>query len=89
VLSAIHVCPEAMANGPLALLRDGDMICVDAQTGLLQTSADLSAREPLPPPPPAHSLGRAYFQMWRNTVSSAEEGASHLFPTHNINRSTP
>lgn len=89
VLSAIHVCPEAMAHGPLALLRDGDMICVDAQTGLLQTSADLNAREPLPPPPPAHSLGRAYFQMWRNTVSSAEEGASHLFPTHNINRSTP
>ncbi len=89
VLSAIHVCPEALANGPLGLLRDGDVVQVDAELGLLNTTADLTNREALPPPPPTLSLGRAYFQMWRNTVNSAEEGASNLFSALDNNRSAP
>ena len=79
VLSAIQVCPEAKADGPLSRLRDGDVVCVNADTGVLCTLADLSAREPLPCPDPALGLGRGYFQGWRNTVSSAEEGATNLF----------
>src|SRR6266566_4956574 len=31
----LHVAPEAAVGGPLALVRDGDMISVDAATGLL------------------------------------------------------
>lgn len=79
VLSAIHVCPEASAGGPIAQLRDGDVVCIDAHAGKLFTHADLTTRSPLPAPPHAISHGRGYFQVWRNTVSSAEEGASNLF----------
>jgi phosphogluconate dehydratase len=80
VLSAIHVCPEAKADGPIARLRDGDVVRVDANKGELYTTADLSTRKPMAEPAQAVSLGRGYFQVWRNTVSSAEEGASNLFP---------
>jgi len=80
VLSAIHVCPEAKADGPISRLRDGDVVRVDANEGVLHTTADLSLREPMPTPAQAVSHGRGYFQVWRNTVSSAEEGASNLFP---------
>ncbi|HEX4855333.1 MAG TPA: phosphogluconate dehydratase [Limnobacter sp.] len=79
VLSAIHVCPEAMADGPISKLRDGDLVRVDANEGVLSTSADFSQRDSLPAPAQAVSHGRGYFQVWRNTVSSAEEGASNLF----------
>jgi phosphogluconate dehydratase len=79
VLSAIHICPEAKADGPISRLRDGDMVRVDADEGLLHTTANLDEREPMPTPAQAVSHGRRYFQVWRNTVSSAEEGASNLF----------
>ncbi|HEX4842747.1 MAG TPA: phosphogluconate dehydratase [Limnobacter sp.] len=90
VLSAIHVCPEASMQGPLGRLRDGDLVTVDAHTGELSTTANLAVREHRPPPQQAVSLGRAYFQMWRNTVSSAEEGASNLFaPMESTEETTP
>jgi dihydroxy-acid dehydratase len=38
-----HVGPEAFTGGPIALLRDGDMICVDAEKGEL--SVELSEAE--------------------------------------------
>jgi phosphogluconate dehydratase len=53
---------------------------VDANEDVLNTTADLSSREPMAEPAQAVSHGRGYFQVWRNTVSSAEEGASNLFP---------
>lgn len=84
VLSAIHVCPEAKANGPISKLRDGDWVCVDANEGVLHTTADLSQRHSITPPAQAVSHGRGYFQVWRSTVSSAEEGASNLFSTPEV-----
>ncbi|MFN7882650.1 MAG: phosphogluconate dehydratase, partial [bacterium] len=80
VLAAIHVSPEAKAGGALALLRDGDVVEIDANRGLLCAHANLENRTPIQSEPEAFSLGRAYFHAWRNTVSSAEEGASNLFP---------
>ena len=38
-----HVGPEAMEGGPIALLRDGDMVTVDAENGVL--SVDLTDEE--------------------------------------------
>jgi phosphogluconate dehydratase len=55
------------------------VVRVDANEGVLHTMADLSLREPMPTPAQAVSHGRGYFKVWRNTVTSAEEGASNLF----------
>jgi len=46
VPSAIHVSPEAADNGPLAKIRDGDIIRLDATKGTIDVlNVDLSTRE--------------------------------------------
>ena len=76
VPSAIHCTPEALGGGPLALLRDGDMVKVCAATGELSTSADLSGRTPADDPAPADGMGREAFAMFRQLADEAEKGAS-------------
>ena len=44
-----HVSPEAAAGGPLALLKDGDPVRIDAVRGVLETKASLKGRKPRPP----------------------------------------
>jgi len=44
-----YVSPEAAAGGPLALLRDGDRIRIDAAAGRLETLGNLSTRKASPP----------------------------------------
>jgi dihydroxy-acid dehydratase len=44
-----YVSPEAAAGGPLALLRDGDPIRIDAAKGVIETKASLKGRKPAPP----------------------------------------
>ena len=84
VLAAIHVTPEAAHGGPLARLRDGDLVRVDGRTGELTTTADLASREPLAYVAPAAALGptshgRGLFEAFRRCVTGAEDGASVLF----------
>ncbi|MDW8478850.1 MAG: dihydroxy-acid dehydratase [Xanthomonadales bacterium] len=75
-----HVCPEAALGGPIARLRDGDPILIDAASGRLETAADLAARPPAwrppRPPPPAGALAR-----YAACVSSAATGAVTAFPS--------
>ncbi|MEO1489960.1 MAG: phosphogluconate dehydratase [Pseudomonadota bacterium] len=83
VPSAIHVTPEAYAGaggepGPLAFLRDGDVVRVCAHTGALSTDADLSARAPAPDPAQAWGVGRELFRMMQASVDGAEQGASAM-----------
>ena len=84
VLAAIHVTPEAAHGGPIARLRDGDVVRVDGRNGVLATAAALDSREPVGPPRPAPdavpaSHGRGYFDAFRRGVTGAEAGASLLF----------
>jgi dihydroxy-acid dehydratase len=44
-----YVSPEAAAGGPLALLRDGDPIRIDAVKGVLEVKTSLKNRMPRPP----------------------------------------
>lgn len=80
VPAAIHLSPEAYMDGPLSLLQDGDWIRLDANTGVIETSADLSARIPFHPDLTAvHSgAGREWFSVFRKSVSRADEGATIL-----------
>jgi phosphogluconate dehydratase len=83
VPAAIHVVPEALAGGPLARVRDGDIVRVDAVAGTLDVQvepAQWAARAPAERTPEqaevsAHGLGRELFAGMRRQVRSAEEGA--------------
>ncbi len=81
VPAAIHCTPEALGGGPLARLRDGDMVRVCAVTGVLSTTADLDAREPVPDPRPDLGTGRELFGMFRRFADGAEQGASAMLAT--------
>lgn len=84
--AAIHVSPEALAGGPLAHVRDGDIIRLDAEAGVLTTVGvlDLTAR-PLAVRSPANAhgaswgYGRDLFGAFRHVVTTAEEGATVCF----------
>jgi phosphogluconate dehydratase len=83
VPAAIHLTPEAADGGPIARIRDGDVVRLDAVAGTLEVlvdpaewavrpavAADLSANE--------WGVGRELFATFRRAVGSAEEGASSL-----------
>ncbi|GIH68448.1 phosphogluconate dehydratase [Sphaerimonospora thailandensis] len=88
VPSAIHLTPEAADGGPIALLRDGDMIRLDSSAGTLTVLADLSGRT-LPGAPLADTTlagaplsderwqgtGRELFAVFRHAVGPADRGA--------------
>lgn len=83
VPAAIHVTPEALLGGPLSRLRDGDLITVDADAGVLTCDVDESqfaARScDLEPEGGGSGVGRELFAVFRQVVSTPEEGASVLF----------
>ncbi|WP_284124499.1 phosphogluconate dehydratase [Parerythrobacter aestuarii] len=78
VPAAIHVTPEALGGGPLAKLRDGDIVKLCATTGALSTTADLDSREAAPDPHADWGVGREMFAMFRMHADSAEKGASPM-----------
>ncbi|MDO7844338.1 phosphogluconate dehydratase [Sphingomonas immobilis] len=79
VPAAIHISPEALGGGPLAFLRDGDVVRLSAETGELVALVDpveWDARLPAEAPPAATGMGRELFGMFRSLSSEAEKGAS-------------
>jgi len=79
VPAAIHVSPEALPDGPLARVRDGDVIRVDARNGQLEAvGADLASRPPANSPPPPAGTGRELFALMRLSADVAELGASAM-----------
>jgi len=79
VPAAIHVSPEALPDGPLARVQDGDLIRLDARSGTLDADGvDLASRVPANSPPPPVGTGRELFAMLRQDVSDAECGASAM-----------
>jgi len=83
VPAAIQVSPEAVTGGMLGRLRDGDIVRVDAEAGVLEAEADaatLLRRDPAPGPDErsSYGLGRELFRLFRANALSAEEGGSPL-----------
>ena len=78
VPAAIHVTPEAFGGGPLARLRDGDVVRVCASNGTLFTAVDLASREPADAPAAADGMGRELFALFRRNADSAERGGSAM-----------
>jgi len=78
---AIHSSPEALGGGPLGKVRDGDIIRVCAEDGVLQAfvdEAEWDARPHAKPPAPATGTGRELFALLRHGSNEAEKGASAL-----------
>jgi dihydroxy-acid dehydratase len=72
-----HVAPEAARGGPIAVVRDGELVTIDLDAGVLSVDlddAELADRlATWQPPPAAHAGG--VFARYRSLVGSASEGA--------------
>jgi dihydroxy-acid dehydratase len=72
-----HVGPEAAVGGPIAFLRDGDIIRIDAERGTLDVDlspAELEARKAgFKPPAPGFNSG--YIWKYAQQVGPARDGA--------------
>ena len=73
-----HVSPEAVRGGPLAVVREGEQVTIDADAGVLSVAVDddelaarLAAFEPPPPRVTSGVLGR-----YSRLVGSASDGAT-------------
>ena len=83
VPAAIHVTPEAAAGGPLARVRDGDIIRLDCTGGRLEVQVDadtFAARTPATGDQAAHraGTGRELFELFRRNALNADLGAGVL-----------
>src|SRR3954467_9939669 len=75
VPAAIHVTPEAAGGGPLAYVKTGDLIRLDAREGTLTVKAeDLMTREPARSTASRGGYGRDLFGNFRAVASQADEG---------------
>jgi phosphogluconate dehydratase len=78
VPAAIHVSPEAAEGGPLARLRDGDVVRLDAVEGSLEVlTPGALDRDPVKPDLSAnrHGIGREMFEAFRRNVGPSTAGA--------------
>ncbi|MFM2365895.1 MAG: hypothetical protein RIR95_503, partial [Pseudomonadota bacterium] len=79
VPAAIHVSPEAAVGGPLARLRDGDIVRLDATNGTLSVLADgFDDRTPVVADLSgnAFGMGRELFAAFRDMVGPSDQGAA-------------
>jgi phosphogluconate dehydratase len=80
--TAVHVTPEAASGGPIARVRDGDVVTLDCDAGTLTvhvSGAELATRREAgraPGPDEWVGTGRELFAGLRAAVGPADEGAS-------------
>ncbi len=71
-----HVCPEAQEGGTIGLLRDGDIITIDAEKNCISvdlTDEEIAARRAKWKQPPL-KVKRGSLYKYAKTVSSASQG---------------
>jgi phosphogluconate dehydratase len=78
---AIHLSPEAIGGGAIGLIRDGDIVRLDAVEGTLDAlvdPAEWASRELAETPAPVQGMGRELFALFRQAADEAEKGASPI-----------
>ncbi len=79
----LHVSPESAVGGPLALVKDGDVIALDVaarRLDLLVDAAELARRRAAWTPKPA-PYGRGYGDLYLDHITQAEKGCDFDFLT--------
>ncbi len=74
----LHIAPEAAIGGPLALVRDGDMIALDVAARTLElevSEVELAQRRAVWQPPADVASDRGWDRLYRETVLQADRGA--------------
>ena len=94
VPAAIHVTPECLVGGPLALVRTGDLMRLDAEAGTLEAMVAVDEWRQRRPAIPnlamhGHGMGRELFAAARSNALSAEEGAMTYLGKASTNANTP
>jgi dihydroxyacid dehydratase/phosphogluconate dehydratase len=77
----LHVAPESAIGGPLALVRDGDLIELDVpgrRLHLQVSDAELAARRAAWVPPPRR-YERGYSRLFVEQTSQAPDGCDFTF----------
>jgi dihydroxy-acid dehydratase len=79
----LHITPESAVGGPLALVRNGDMIRLDVakrSIDLLVDAAELEKRRAaLAPPTTPDRARRGYAHLFNETILQADEGCDFDF----------
>jgi len=70
-----HIAPEAARGGPIALLREGDSVIIDAEKRELRTNVDLAKRR-ADWHPPAPKVTHGALAKYALLVGSASDGAT-------------
>ena len=72
-----HVAPEAVRGGPIALVRDGDVITIDVDARTLEVDLDEDelARRRVAWVPPEPRVTHGVLAKYARSVSSASRGA--------------
>ena len=77
----LHVAPESFVGGPLALVRDGDLIELDVPARRLHLdvdAAELARRRAAWTPPPPH-YARGFGALYQQHIQQADEGCDFDF----------
>ena len=89
----LHVTPESHVGGPLALVKDGDLICLDVQArtiNLLISDSEMQKRRAawIPPVP---KFSRGYGALYLKHIQQADKGCDFDFlePEEMHNKSEP
>jgi phosphogluconate dehydratase len=85
VPAAIHVTPECLSGGPLAKVRNGDIVRLDSVAGTLTVEVPEETFSQRDVPTPAleqngYGMGRDLFRVFRANAAAAEEGGGVIVP---------
>jgi L-arabonate dehydrase len=88
----LHVAPEAMAGGPLGIVKDGDYITLDCAGGLLNleiSDEEMAARQAVRVQGSAPGPKTGYQQLYIEHVLQADEGCDFDFLVGNRGSAVP
>jgi dihydroxy-acid dehydratase len=87
----LHVAPESAVGGPLALVRDGDLITLDVAARRIDVNipdSELAARAAAWKSQPPHGQ-RGYLSLFLNETTQADEGCDFRFLHHSAASAEP